>query len=103
MNGNAQIEVDSIDALYHLATQYAGATVLPSFVAEQDPVLAIAQAGATAAKVLANELAPTVEDRPKLMALRAELTELVSKAQIALGELGVIGLIATHPRHENTA
>lgn len=33
--GNAQIEVDSIDALYHLATLNAGATVLPSFLAER--------------------------------------------------------------------
>lgn len=35
VTGNAQIEVDSIDALYHLATQNAGATVLPSFLAER--------------------------------------------------------------------
>lgn len=35
VTGNAQIEVDSIDALYHLATQDAGATVLPSFLAER--------------------------------------------------------------------
>jgi len=35
VTGNSQIEVDSIDALYHLATQDAGATVLPSFLAER--------------------------------------------------------------------
>lgn len=35
VTGKAQIEVDSIDALYHLATQNAGATVLPSFLAER--------------------------------------------------------------------
>lgn len=33
VTGKAQIEVDSIDALYHMATQNAGATVLPSFLA----------------------------------------------------------------------
>lgn len=35
VTGTAQIEVDSIDALYHLAVQGAGATVLPSFLAER--------------------------------------------------------------------
>ncbi len=35
VTGNAQIEVDSVDALYHLATQDAGATILPSFLAER--------------------------------------------------------------------
>lgn len=35
VTGQAQIEVDSIDALYHLATQDAGATVLPSFLADR--------------------------------------------------------------------
>ncbi|MEM9761799.1 MAG: LysR family transcriptional regulator [Pseudomonadota bacterium] len=35
VTGNAQIEVDSIDALYHLATQDTGATILPSFLAQR--------------------------------------------------------------------
>jgi len=35
VTGHAQIEVDSIDALYHLATQDTGATVLPSFLAQR--------------------------------------------------------------------
>ena len=35
VTGRSQIEVDSIDALYHLATQDIGATVLPSFLADQ--------------------------------------------------------------------
>ena len=35
VTGNAQIEVDSIDALYHLACQNAGVTVLPSFLADR--------------------------------------------------------------------
>lgn len=35
ITGNSQIEVDSIDALYHLAIQDAGATILPSFLAKQ--------------------------------------------------------------------
>ena len=35
VTGNAQIEVDSIDALYHLACQDTGATVLPSFLADR--------------------------------------------------------------------
>ncbi|MEO0484897.1 MAG: LysR family transcriptional regulator [Pseudomonadota bacterium] len=33
VTGSSQIEVDSIDALYHLATENVGATVLPSFLA----------------------------------------------------------------------
>ncbi|MEM6939359.1 MAG: LysR family transcriptional regulator [Pseudomonadota bacterium] len=35
VTGRAQIEVDSIDALYHLAIQNAGATILPSFLADR--------------------------------------------------------------------
>lgn len=35
VTGNAQIEVDSIDALYHMALQDSGVTVLPSFLAER--------------------------------------------------------------------
>ena len=35
VTGTAQIEVDSIDALYHLATLDTGATVLPSFLAKR--------------------------------------------------------------------
>lgn len=35
VGGNAQVEVDSIDALYHLATKNIGATVLPSFLADR--------------------------------------------------------------------
>ncbi|MDA7425686.1 LysR family transcriptional regulator [Thalassococcus lentus] len=35
VTGHSQIEVDSIDALYHLAIQDAGATILPSFLAER--------------------------------------------------------------------
>ncbi len=35
VTGNSQIVVDSIDALYHLATQNMGVTVLPSFLAER--------------------------------------------------------------------
>lgn len=35
VTGNAQIEVDSIDALYHLALQDTGVTILPSFLAQQ--------------------------------------------------------------------
>jgi DNA-binding transcriptional LysR family regulator len=35
VTGQAQIEVDSVDALYHIATQNMGATILPSFLAEQ--------------------------------------------------------------------
>lgn len=38
VTGNAQIEVDSIDAVYHLATLNTGATVLPSFLAERGEV-----------------------------------------------------------------
>ncbi|MEM6465198.1 MAG: LysR family transcriptional regulator [Pseudomonadota bacterium] len=33
VTGRSQIEVDSIDALYHLATENVGATILPSFLA----------------------------------------------------------------------
>ncbi len=35
VTGNAQIEVDSIDALYHFATENMGVTILPSFLAER--------------------------------------------------------------------
>lgn len=35
VTGNAQIEVDSIDALYHLVLQDIGVTILPSFLAER--------------------------------------------------------------------
>lgn len=35
VTGNAQIEVDSVDALYHMALQDVGVTVLPSFLAER--------------------------------------------------------------------
>lgn len=35
VTGNAQIEVDSIDALYHLTLQDVGATILPSFLADR--------------------------------------------------------------------
>lgn len=35
VTGNAQIEVDSIDALYHVALQDIGVTILPSFLAKQ--------------------------------------------------------------------
>lgn len=33
VTGNAQIEVDNVEALFHLATQNAGVTILPSFLA----------------------------------------------------------------------
>ncbi len=33
--GNAQIEVDSIDAVYHFAVQNMGVTILPSFLADR--------------------------------------------------------------------
>jgi DNA-binding transcriptional LysR family regulator len=35
VTGNAQIEVDAIDAVYFFATHNMGATVLPSFLAER--------------------------------------------------------------------
>ncbi|MEM8541480.1 MAG: LysR family transcriptional regulator [Pseudomonadota bacterium] len=35
VTGNSQIEVDSIDAIYHFAVQNMGATILPSFLAER--------------------------------------------------------------------
>ena len=35
VTGNAQIEVDAIDAVYFFATQNMGATILPSFLAER--------------------------------------------------------------------
>ncbi|MEP0315621.1 LysR family transcriptional regulator [Hyphomonas sp.] len=35
VTGNARLEVDSIDALYHFACQNVGATVLPSHLAER--------------------------------------------------------------------
>lgn len=35
VTGHAQIEVDSIDAVYHFAVQNMGVTILPSFLAER--------------------------------------------------------------------
>lgn len=35
VTGRAQLEVDSIDALYHIACQNLGVTILPSFLAKQ--------------------------------------------------------------------
>lgn len=35
VTGNAQIEVDSIDAVYHFAVQNMGVTILPSFLAKR--------------------------------------------------------------------
>lgn len=35
VTGQSQIEVDSIEALYHLATEGVGATILPSFLADR--------------------------------------------------------------------
>ncbi|MGI3187412.1 LysR family transcriptional regulator [Nioella aestuarii] len=35
VTGNAQIEADSIEAVYHFATQNLGATTLPSFLADR--------------------------------------------------------------------
>ena len=35
VTGNAQVEVDNIDAVYYFATQNMGATILPSFLAER--------------------------------------------------------------------
>ncbi|MEM9247118.1 MAG: LysR family transcriptional regulator [Pseudomonadota bacterium] len=35
VTGRAQIEVDCIDALYHLSTENVGVTILPSFLAER--------------------------------------------------------------------
>jgi len=35
VTGQAQIEVDSIDAVYHFAVQNMGATILPSFLADR--------------------------------------------------------------------
>ena len=35
VTGHSQIEVDSIEALYHLASEDVGATVLPSFLADR--------------------------------------------------------------------
>ena len=35
VTGNSQIEVDSIEALFHIATQNVGATILPSYLAER--------------------------------------------------------------------
>jgi len=35
VSGNTQIEVDSIEAVYHLATENAGVAILPSYLAER--------------------------------------------------------------------
>ncbi|WP_239479880.1 LysR substrate-binding domain-containing protein [Actibacterium sp. 188UL27-1] len=39
VTGRAQIEADSVDVLYHFATQNIGVTILPSFLAERGVAL----------------------------------------------------------------
>ncbi len=68
-----------------------------------DPTLAIAQAEAIAAAVVARDLASAEDVEPRLAELRSELMAMDQMAQIALGELDGIEMIATHPRYQYLA
>ena len=65
-----------------------------------DPMLAIAQAEAIAAAVIARDLAIEENVEARLAELRADLTELDAMAQDALSGLEGVTMIATHPRYQ---
>lgn len=65
-----------------------------------DPMLAIAQAEAIATAVTARGIAPGDDVAERLATLRDELTALDTAAQEALGGLGEVAMIATHPRYQ---
>ncbi|QUJ76110.1 metal ABC transporter substrate-binding protein [Sulfitobacter albidus] len=65
-----------------------------------DPMLAIAQAEAIAAAVVARDLATGEDVEARLTELRSDLTELDAMAQDALSGLEGVTMIATHPRYQ---
>ena len=65
-----------------------------------DPMLAIAQAEAIAAAVIARDLATKDDVEARLAELRSDLTELDAMAQDALSGLEGVAMIATHPRYQ---
>ena len=64
-----------------------------------DPMLAIAQAEAIAAAIIARDLATKDDVEARLSELRSDLTELDAMAQDALSGLEGVAMIATHPRY----
>lgn len=65
-----------------------------------DPMLAIAQAEAIAAAVVARDLASSDSVQGRLNALRSELTELHATTLDRLSGLQDVAIIATHPRYQ---
>ncbi|NRB01383.1 MAG: metal ABC transporter substrate-binding protein [Rhodobacteraceae bacterium] len=65
-----------------------------------DPMLAIAQAEAIAAAVIARDLAPAEDVETRLDRLRSDLTDLDKTSQDALSGLEGVAIIATHPRYQ---
>ena len=68
-----------------------------------DPRLAIAQAEAIAAAIVARDLAPEDAVAAQLDALRSELTALDANSEKALDGLQDTPMIATHPRYQYLA
>lgn len=65
-----------------------------------DPTLAIAQAEAIAAAVIARDLAASEDVEARLEGLRAELTAMDATARDALSGAEGVAMIATHPRYQ---
>ncbi|MEL6959952.1 MAG: metal ABC transporter substrate-binding protein [Pseudomonadota bacterium] len=65
-----------------------------------DPMLALAQAEAIAAAVIARDLAPADDVDARLADLRTDLTALDATARDALQVLDGVAIIATHPRYQ---
>jgi len=70
---------------------------------ELDPSLAIAQAEAIAAAIIARDLAPAAEVDAQLTALRADLEALDAETAAKLEGLAGVSIIATHPRYQYLA
>ena len=65
-----------------------------------DPMLAIAQAQAIAAAIIARDLAPAEDVEARLAKLRSDLTVLDAQASDALAGVEGAAIIATHPRYQ---
>ena len=65
-----------------------------------DPMLAIAQAEAVAAAVVARDLATRDNVEARLSELRSDLTALDAMAQDVLSGMEGVAIIATHPRYQ---
>ena len=65
-----------------------------------DPTLAIAQAEAISAAIIARDLAPSGDVTERLEALKADLEALDSALQEGLSDESQLTMIATHPRYQ---